>query len=60
LPAENIGQELKKIKGIGDWMVVVFLLMCLHRTDLFPLGDVALITSLKEVKQLQPVVPKKK
>ena len=46
--------ELKKIKGIGDWTVDVYLMHSLQRTDLFPLGDIALVNSLKEIKQLHP------
>lgn len=49
---ETIRTELKKIKGIGDWTVDVYLMHALQRTDLFPLGDIALVNSLKEVKQL--------
>ncbi len=49
---DEIRTELKQIKGIGDWTVDVYLIHALHRTDLFPLGDVGLVTSLKEVKQL--------
>ncbi len=44
--------ELKKIKGIGDWTVDVYLMHSLQRSDLFPLGDIALVNSLKEVKCL--------
>jgi DNA-3-methyladenine glycosylase II len=44
--------ELKKIKGIGDWTVDVFLMMCLNRADCFPTGDIALVNSIKHVKQL--------
>lgn len=51
---EEIRTELKKIKGIGDWTVDVYLMHALQRTDLFPLGDIALVNSLKEVKQLAP------
>src|SRR5439155_16024752 len=50
--------ELKKIKGIGDWTVDVYLMHALQRTDLFPLGDIALVNSLKEVKQLHPHISK--
>lgn len=50
----TIRTELKKIKGIGDWTVDVYLMHALQRTDLFPLGDIALVNSLKEVKQLHP------
>jgi DNA-3-methyladenine glycosylase II len=49
---DEIRAELKKIKGIGDWTVDVYLMHALQRTDLFPLGDIALVNSLKEVKQL--------
>ena len=44
--------ELKRIKGIGDWTVDVYLMHALQRTDLFPLGDIALVNSLKEIKKL--------
>ena len=49
---EDIRTLLKKLKGIGDWTVDVFLMMVLHRTDVFPPGDIALMKSLKEVKGL--------
>ncbi len=49
---DEIRLELKKIKGIGDWTVDVYLMHSLQRSDLFPLGDIALVNSLKEIKQL--------
>src|SRR5205809_7940368 len=49
---DEIRLELKKIKGIGDWTVDVYLMHALQRTDLFSLGDLALITSLNAIKQL--------
>lgn len=55
---EEIRTELKKIKGIGDWTVDVYLMHALQRSDLFPLGDIALVNSLKEVKQLHPKATK--
>jgi len=57
-PDEVIRLQLKKIKGIGDWTVDVYLMHALQRADLFPLGDIALVNSLKEVKQLQSTVSK--
>ena len=51
---DEIRYELKKIKGIGDWTVDVYLMHALQRSDLFPLGDIALVNSLKETKQLHP------
>ena len=53
---DEIRHELKKIKGIGDWTVDVYLMHSLQRMDLFPLGDIALVNSLKEVKQLHPKI----
>ena len=55
---DEVRAVLKQIKGIGDWTVDVFLMHALQRTDLFPLGDIALVNSLKETKQLHPQVSK--
>ena len=52
LPDEEVRTELIKLKGIGHWTIDVYLMHGLQRTDLFPLGDIALVNSLKEVKQL--------
>jgi DNA-3-methyladenine glycosylase II len=51
---DEVRVELKKIKGIGDWTVDVYLMHALQRSDLFPLGDIALVNSLKETKKLRP------
>jgi DNA-3-methyladenine glycosylase II len=58
LPNDVIRTELKKVKGIGDWTVDVFLMMVLHRNDCFATGDIALIKSIKEVKGLSPLTSK--
>ena len=42
--------ELKKLKGIGDWTVDIYLLHALRRTDIFPVGDLALLNAIKMVK----------
>jgi len=55
---DAVRTELKKIKGIGDWTVDVYLMHALQRSDLFPLGDIALVNSLKEVKQLSHLTTK--
>ena len=52
LPDDEIRMVLKEYKGIGDWSVDVYLMHALQRTDLFPLGDIALVNSLKHVRQL--------
>ena len=44
---DEVRHQLKKIKGIGDWTVDVFLMMVLHRCNLFPVGDIALANSVR-------------
>jgi DNA-3-methyladenine glycosylase II len=55
---DSIRAALKQLKGVGDWTVDVFLMMALHRTDVFPHGDIALLKSIKEVKGLPTDTPK--
>lgn len=52
LPDEEVRSIMIQVKGIGHWTVDVYLMHSLQRTDLFPLGDIALVNSLKEVKKL--------
>lgn len=42
LTDENAKNELKKIKGIGDWTADIYLLMAMQRADVMPKGDLAL------------------
>lgn len=49
---DEIRISLKRIKGIGDWTVDVYLLFALQRSDVFPVGDLAMMNAFKEVKQL--------
>ena len=60
LSDEEVREQMIKIKGIGNWTADVFLMHALQRTDLFPLGDIALVNSLKEVKQLHKGTSKEK
>jgi DNA-3-methyladenine glycosylase II len=55
---DEVRKHLISIKGIGNWTADVYLMHALQRTDLFPLGDIALVNSLKETKQLQPYTSK--
>jgi DNA-3-methyladenine glycosylase II len=52
LPDEEIKTSLKQVKGIGDWTADVYLLFALQRTDVFPIGDLAMVNALKEIKKL--------
>ncbi|NNC75762.1 MAG: DNA-3-methyladenine glycosylase 2 family protein, partial [Acidimicrobiia bacterium] len=44
--------EMTRLKGIGPWTAHVYLLMVLRRPDVWPAGDIALATAVKEVKGL--------
>jgi DNA-3-methyladenine glycosylase II len=52
LPDDVVRTKLKALKGLGDWTVDIYLLHALRRLDLFPIGDLALINSIKMVKQI--------
>ena len=52
LTDEEVRKKMIVLKGIGHWTIDVYLMHCLQRTDLFPLGDIALVNSLKETKKL--------
>jgi DNA-3-methyladenine glycosylase II len=53
LPDEAARDALAGLKGIGPWTADTYLLMALGRPDVWPAGDVALQTAVREVKQLQ-------
>lgn len=46
---EMVRIKLKTIKGIGDWTVDIYLLHALQRTDIFPLGDLALVKAMQRL-----------
>jgi DNA-3-methyladenine glycosylase II len=57
-PDEAVREQLIQLKGIGHWTIDVYLMHALRRTDLFPLGDIALVNSLKRNKRLPDDVSK--
>jgi DNA-3-methyladenine glycosylase II len=58
LDDEAAKSTLLKLPGIGQWTADIYLMMALHRSDCFPLGDIALVNSLKQVKKLPPETPR--
>ena len=46
-------KELLDIKGIGIWTADIYLLIALRRPDVWPRGDLALVSAVKDVKQLR-------
>ena len=57
---EEVRSALKQVKGIGDWTVDVYLMFAMQRADVFPTGDLAMMNSLKKVKNLPPASAKEK
>jgi DNA-3-methyladenine glycosylase II len=50
LPEAEIRKQLTAIKGIGNWTVDVYLMFALQRTDIFPIGDLAMLNAFREIK----------
>ena len=57
LPDRAVREQLVQLKGVGNWTVDVYLIMVLHRIDLFPTGDLAVINGLKALKELPRETP---
>jgi DNA-3-methyladenine glycosylase II len=53
LPDESAHKMLIAFKGIGRWTADIYLLSALGRPDIWPTGDLALATAVKEVKRLR-------
>jgi DNA-3-methyladenine glycosylase II len=53
LRPEEVREQLTRLKGIGDWTADIYLLFCLQATDVFPLGDIAVINTVKELTRAQ-------
>ena len=57
---QEVFDQLIPLKGIGPWTIDVYLMHALRRTDQFPLGDIALVNSLKKVKRMRASVSKER
>jgi len=53
MDAAYVRKKLISIKGIGNWTTDIYLMFCLQNKDVFPLGDVALITTIKELTKIK-------
>ncbi|MCI9846663.1 DNA-3-methyladenine glycosylase family protein [Flavobacterium pectinovorum] len=47
--AKEVREELIKLKGIGNWTIDIYLMFCLQEQDLIPLGDIAVVNTIKEL-----------
>lgn len=53
LPETRIREQLTRIKGIGDWTTDIYLMFCLQARDIFPIGDIAVVNTIKALKGVQ-------
>ena len=53
LSDDDAHATLLRVKGIGPWTAQVYLLMALRRPDIWPSGDVALVSSVTTLKKLR-------
>jgi DNA-3-methyladenine glycosylase II len=56
LPNSEIMRELVSVKGIGEWTAHMFLMFCMGRMDVLPVGDLGIRNSMQRLYNL-PDVP---
>ena len=49
LELEEIRRQLTSIKGIGNWTTDIYLMFCLQKKDILPIGDIAIVSTIKEL-----------
>ncbi|MGB3080544.1 MAG: hypothetical protein WBB31_15800 [Saprospiraceae bacterium] len=52
LDEADVRTRLMAIKGIGTWTSDIYLMFCLQAKDIFPLGDIAVINTVKELTNI--------
>jgi len=58
LSDDAVRKKMIALKGFGNWTIDVYLMFVLRRADIFPIGDLAAVNALKQVKQLPAVTTK--
>jgi DNA-3-methyladenine glycosylase II len=49
MPEAAVREQLMRIKGIGNWTTDIYLMFCMQAKDIFPLGDIAVINTVREL-----------
>jgi DNA-3-methyladenine glycosylase II len=52
LPDEQVIEQLDQVKGIGRWTAEMFLIFCLGRQDVLPVGDLGLRKAMQKAYSL--------
>jgi DNA-3-methyladenine glycosylase II len=50
--ADEVRAELIKLKGIGNWTIDIYLMFCLKKEDVLPIGDIAVVNTIKELLEI--------
>jgi len=51
--AEQVREALIQLKGIGNWTIDIYLMFSLESADIFPIGDIAVVNTMKEFWDFQ-------
>lgn len=49
----EIREQLTSIKGIGVWTSDIYLMFCLQAKDVFPVGDIAIVNTIRKLTKAQ-------
>ncbi|MEP6645723.1 MAG: DNA-3-methyladenine glycosylase 2 family protein [Saprospiraceae bacterium] len=48
----EVRKKLISLKGIGEWTTDIYQMFCLQSKDIFPIGDIAVVNTVKELYTL--------
>jgi DNA-3-methyladenine glycosylase II len=54
---DEIVAELTKVKGVGEWTVHMFLLFCMGRLDVLPVGDLGIKNAIAKLYDINSPTP---
>ena len=49
LEEPEVRRQLTGIKGIGNWTADIYLMFCMQAKDIFPIGDIAIVNTVREL-----------
>jgi DNA-3-methyladenine glycosylase II len=49
LEEPEVRRQLTGIKGIGNWTADIYLMFCMKAKDIFPVGDIAIVNTVREL-----------
>lgn len=55
LSNEKIVAELTAVKGVGEWTVHMFLIFCMGRLDVLPVGDLGIKNAIQNLYSLKEI-----